>query len=128
MINTLTQNKLKIIGIVVLLAGVAWYVLSSSDTNTSSDSLVTTETSVTINDIDQDVVVTLLKLRAIQLSNGIFSDASFTSLKDFSVPIVPEPIGRPDPFAPLVKSAPIPTSMSSKTKKSTPSFRASSEI
>lgn len=123
MINTFAQNKFKIIGIVALLAGVAWYVLSSSGANTDSGSLITPETSVTVNDIDQDVVVTLLKLRAIQLNNGIFSDASFMSLKDFSVPIVPEPIGRPDPFASLGIS--VQTTAGSKNIKKVPSFKES---
>jgi hypothetical protein len=123
MITSLLQNKFKVIGIIVLVTSVAWYVLSSSGADTGTDSLLTSDTSVSINDVDQDVVTTLLQLRAIQLNSGIFSDHSFMSLKDFSIPIVPEPIGRPDPFAPLSSS--IQASVGTKTTKGAPSFKGS---
>jgi hypothetical protein len=50
---------------------------------------------------DQELVATLLALRAVTLSGTIFQDPAFISLSDFSTPIVPEPVGRPNPFAPL---------------------------
>ena len=55
--------------------------------------------------VDSDVVTILLQLRAVSLSGTIFSDAAFTSLKDFGSQIVPEPVGRANPFAPLTAVA-----------------------
>ena len=45
----------------------------------------------------------LLDLRAIRLDGQIFSDPAFQSLRDSSVDIVLEPIGRVNPFAPLTE-------------------------
>jgi hypothetical protein len=53
----------------------------------------------------QEVVDTLRQLDAVKLDGAIFSQKTFAALKDFSTQIVPEPVGRPNPFAPLSSSA-----------------------
>jgi|SRR3989344_383557 len=50
---------------------------------------------------NQDLITLLLQLRSITLDDDIFTDPSFKSLSDFSQELVSEPIGRPNPFAPL---------------------------
>jgi len=50
---------------------------------------------------DQDLVALLFELKGIRLDNALFSDPLFQSLKDFGKDLVSEPIGRPNPFAPL---------------------------
>ncbi len=50
---------------------------------------------------DQDLVALLFKLKEIRLDNALFADPLFQSLKDFGRDLVSEPIGRPNPFAPL---------------------------
>jgi len=37
----------------------------------------------------------------VQMDIGFFEDERFQSLRSFSTPIVEQPIGRPDPFAPV---------------------------
>ena len=94
----LFQNKLVLvtaIGIAVALA--AWYGLTSSPRNPS----LVTATAVS-GGPGQELVETLLMLRAVKLEGAIFAQPSFAGLTDFSTPIVPEPVGRPNPFAPLV--------------------------
>ncbi len=61
----------------------------------------------------QDVVDTLRQLDAVKLDGGVLQNPSFLALKDFSTQIVPEPVGRPNPFAPLSGS---PDSSASSTK------------
>ena len=53
----------------------------------------------------QDVVDTLRQLDAVVLEGSIFSERSFSVLKDFSTQIISEPVGRPNPFAPLSSGA-----------------------
>lgn len=53
---------------------------------------------------DQDLISLLLELKAITLDESIFTDPTFMSLEDFSRELIPEPIGRPNPFAPLGSS------------------------
>ncbi|MDD4989014.1 MAG: hypothetical protein PHV42_01120 [Candidatus Pacebacteria bacterium] len=51
--------------------------------------------------IGQKTIALLRELEKVQIDQSIFSTASFQSLQDFGVEIQPEPIGRPDPFAPV---------------------------
>ncbi|HEX9608746.1 MAG TPA: hypothetical protein VGA06_00865 [Candidatus Paceibacterota bacterium] len=51
--------------------------------------------------VEQDLLVTLLQLRSVELNGRIFSNPAFHSLRDFSQPIAPQPVGRNNPFAPL---------------------------
>ncbi len=49
----------------------------------------------------QQLLVVLANLRTIQLNDAIFSDPIYLSLNDFSVAIVPENVGRRNPFLPF---------------------------
>jgi hypothetical protein len=104
----LSQNKLVVIVGLLVVVGIGWYMLSGS--SAPAPTLTTTSAQGT-SKADSDLVSSLLSLRAVKLDGTIFSDPAFVNLKDFSTQIVPEPIGRTDPFAPL--SAPPSTSASS---------------
>ncbi len=47
------------------------------------------------------IISQLRQLEAIQLSKTIFTSQAFTSLIDYGIPVVPEPVSRPNPFAPI---------------------------
>ncbi len=51
--------------------------------------------------IGSQISQALLKIEQITLKRAIFENPLFTSLQDRSEPIVDEPIGRSNPFAPL---------------------------
>ena len=106
------RNKVGVGIGVVLLMGAVWYSMSPSGTSTS----LITSTPVTGNGPDQGLVETLIALRAVKLDGAIFSEAAFTGLEDFSTQIVPEPVGRSNPFAPLnnVSAATATTTQSAK--------------
>jgi hypothetical protein len=82
----------------VLVAGGAWYLFLRDATPAP---LLQTEDLMTATGTDREVVETLLQLRAITLSGTIFSDPAFTALQDRGTQIVPEPVGRSNPFLPL---------------------------
>ena len=93
------QNKIVVLilgGLVV--AGVVWYSFLRDD---SAPKLLETDDLTEASEVDGEIVSTLLELRAVSLSSTIFSDPAFMQLKDFETEIVPEPVGRPNPFAPL---------------------------
>jgi hypothetical protein len=98
--NWITQHKLLFAIIVLILVGMVWYGLAQSGADTP---LLTTETVGTVGTTgpDKGLVGTLLALRAVTLSGTIFSEPAFLSLQDFSTPIIPEPVGRSNPFAPI---------------------------
>lgn len=91
-----------IVLLAVLVAAVVWYGLSGT---TPPTTLLTTQSVSDQSGVaDRGVVETLLTLRTVSLSGTIFSDPAFMGLKDFGTQIIPEPVGRENPFAPLPPS------------------------
>lgn len=41
------------------------------------------------------------RIEGLKIDGSIFQDQSFKSLKDLTVELAPQPVGRPNPFAPL---------------------------
>jgi hypothetical protein len=96
----LLKNKIVLLVIGgVVLAGIVWY--SFLRGGSAKAPILTTEDMTASGAVDSDVVAILLELRAVSLSGTIFSDPVFMSLRDFGSQIVPEPVGRQNPFAPL---------------------------
>ena len=86
-----------------VLGGGVWFGLSQdSDPEPLLTSEIVPTGSPSTDSADQELVESLLALRAVTLNVSIFDDPAFRSLKDFGTTIVPEPIGRENPFAPLV--------------------------
>lgn len=92
------------LGVIAVLG--LWWAFSQGP---SSNSLVKTEGEGS-NQIDKGLVDTLLQLRAVSLSGTIFSDPAFMNLRDFGTQIVSEPVGRPNPFAPVTGTTILSTS------------------
>lgn len=100
--RALFANKFLLLILAAVVAVGLWIGLSSP--STSDETLLSSENVTGTADTDpagQEVVETLLALRAITLDGSIFSDPAFASLRDTSTDIVQEPVGRPNPFAPL---------------------------
>ncbi|MEK7156404.1 MAG: hypothetical protein AAB790_01195 [Patescibacteria group bacterium] len=95
--QALLQHKLILILSGLALAGLIWYGLSPA---APEGDLVPSPGSEGAQ-VDQGIVPTLLTLRAVKLDGTIFSAPAFTRLKDISTDIIEEPVGRPNPFAPL---------------------------
>lgn len=100
MMEIIVHNKYSIAALAVIVIIGAWYVLGDSG-NAVPEGLVTETFSTPEAEADRDLVATLLQLRAVKLEGSIFSDPLFQSLRDFGSEIVPEPVGRENPFAPL---------------------------
>lgn len=100
----LKKNKLILGVLAVALAGTAWYVMSDRST---APILATQQVRQTGS--EQELVDTLLQLRSIELSGSVLGDPAFATLRDFGTPLISEPIGRNNPFAPLSASGVRPT-------------------
>ncbi len=72
---------------------------------TPSNSLIETQNPSDVSPVERSLVDTLLQLRAVSLSGTIFSDPAFMSLQDFGTQVIPEPVGRANPFAPISNRA-----------------------
>jgi hypothetical protein len=98
--------KYKNITMVVVIAGLVYLGYSYFFGGVESDSdLISQNVGVAEGGaVGADLLRTLLTLRSLTLDEKIFSDTVFLSLKDFSQPITPLPVGRPNPFAPFAGS------------------------
>lgn len=99
MLDMIKNNKLAVGVLAVLVAIGAWYFLG--DSGSGEPVLVTEDLSTPSAQAERDLVATLLQLRSVSLDGTIFNDPVFQSLKDFGSQIVPEPVGRENPFAPF---------------------------
>lgn|SRR3989344_7436672 len=92
------QNVIFIV-VAVILGFIAYsYFFTGKETPVLSEETVSQATPA-----DQDLISLLLELKAITLDESLFADAAFMSLQDFSKELIPEAVGRPNPFAPLTK-------------------------
>lgn len=108
--------KYKFVIIVVLSLLAALALLLSFLGSEPSNSLVETEDGAQPIASERGIVETLLQLRSVSLSGTIFSDPAFIYLRDFGTQIVSEPVGRPNPFAPLsLRPAPATTTTATTT-------------
>lgn len=95
------SNKILLLFVGLIVAFGLWYGLASSSGGSSLIASDATTGNAATDPAGQEVVETLLALRAISLDGTIFQSPAFQSLQDFSTEIVQEPVGRPNPFAPL---------------------------
>lgn len=84
----------------VVLIALAFTVYSYFFTGNTAP-ILGTEAVTPTTAVDQDLISLLFELKGITLDDSIFADPTFRSLQDFSQALVPEPIGRHNPFAPL---------------------------
>lgn len=112
MINLIRQYQTVLIFIVVVIGAYVGYQSFFAPSN----EVVVTSTLEGGAQSDQDLVRLLFNLKAIRLDDAIFVDPLFTSLIDYGKELVPEPVGRQNPFAPL-GGTPLPPPPSSAPKR-----------
>lgn len=87
-----------IVVVIVVVAAIAYTFFLDK----TSDDLLTSEVKGTEElALESDLLTILINLRSIKLDDSIFSNPAFISLRDFGQDIVPEPVGRENPFAPV---------------------------
>ena len=119
MIDILKRNKVIIAAVALIVILFAWYGFSSNPPGAA----LLTETPSAQAPGESDLVSTLLQLRTITLSGTIFSDPAFAALHDFGTEIIPEPVGRPNPFAPISFSIQAPSAPTQSTPKNNSTSR-----
>lgn len=102
LIETLKKYKLMLGLTVLIVVGFFVYTIFISEPFPEEDTLVTTSPERSeVEAVTIDLLTLLLSLKTLEIDTSIFSDDRFKSLIDFSVELVPQPIGRPNPFLPL---------------------------
>lgn len=99
MMHFLKRYQSFVIGAALVLA--AFVAFSIFFRPAETPALTATSVSQAQNPVDQQMIALLLTLHSITLDNSLFDNPTFMSLKDFGRELVPEPVGRENPFAPL---------------------------
>lgn len=83
---------------------VGYFVFRSSDVTVAGIVVPKTELADQVIVVGSQIDATVASLKnlqnAVETSSAVFSASAFASLQDFSSPIAPEAVGRPDPFVP----------------------------
>jgi hypothetical protein len=99
--------KLKKIILIILIAIILFVVyavfIKKDPTNTADGNLITRGgvLSEDARALGNQISQALLRLEQIKLDRNIFTNNIYITLVDRSEPIIDEPIGRPNPFAPI---------------------------
>lgn len=101
--NTLKKFKTPIIFIIVAVAGFVVYAnfFASSSADQGTSGLVQSSATANSSAAGDAFVSQLLTLQNITFHTEVLQDPAFKSLNDFSKPLVLQPVGRTNPFAPV---------------------------
>ena len=97
------MNKKNQIIIVILVAVVGFIAFTylKGNSNDNSGSSIVAEQRVAEFAGAREILSLLNRMAKVKLDDSIFNDNSFKSLKDTTVVLVGQPVGRNNPFAPL---------------------------
>jgi len=84
---------------VVIIAAIGYFYLSGSSTPAASSTLQSSGPDSAA--VGTQVLSLLNQIQSLKIDASIFSDPGYQTLRDYSVVIPPENVGRPNPFAPL---------------------------
>ncbi len=94
------------VGIVVLFFVYSFFF---KDSASAPDKLTTASPEQSeLDAVTTDLLALLLSLKTLDIDTTIFSDDRFKSLTDFSVELIRQPVGRPNPFLPIDGSSFVP--------------------
>lgn len=92
----ISKNKILVVALIVV-AVVGYYMFKGPE----KENLTTVETGAP-GTIGQELVVEINRLKALQnLEGKLFNDSAFVSLQDYTQTVMPQPLGRNNPFAPI---------------------------
>jgi len=87
------------VGVIVVIAFIAYSFFIAKEPEAVLSTGTATASGVSAP--DQDLIALLLELKSITLDSSVFTSPAFASLQDFSQELIPEPVGRTNPFSPL---------------------------
>lgn len=96
------SNKVILLTLLIIIAFIGYRFMFKKDNPNNSDLAAETGQGQSGQSaIGKDLMVTVSKLKSLTLDETFFNDPIFKSLKDFNVPIIPQEVGRSNPFSPI---------------------------
>jgi hypothetical protein len=98
--NTQSSNKTWIwIAIIVIVTVIGYFYFYGASAPAASP--LVQSSSADSEAVGSQVLTLLNQIQSLNIDTSIFSDPGFLTLRDYSVAIPPENVGRANPFAPL---------------------------
>ena len=102
-------KKYKTIILIIAIIIIGWFGYSILFVEEGEESLLVSDFGVlgsenTASVAENELLTLLLDVRLVELDGSIFSGDVFKSLNDFSQEIIPEPVGRENPFESIEES------------------------
>jgi hypothetical protein len=101
--SSLSKTKKIVYGLILFVLAIALYFTYFSSPSSSSKVIVDSGTSGDGSStlVGQDILDLVDSLQRVSIDQSVFVNPLFQNLKDFTVTVQREPIGRSNPFAPL---------------------------
>ena len=123
-----SKTPIIILIVVLILAGVAYFYYTGTPKDTSASLTTTAQNSAAAAE-GAKVLALLNQISSLQIDTSLFTSPVYQSLVDHTVQVIPQNVGRPNPFASLFGSivpaspdtggfAPAPTAPVAPVKKS----------
>ncbi len=96
------NNKVILLVLLIIAAFIGYNFLFKKNSQTNSDLVAQSKQGQSGQPaIGKDLMIALSELKSLTLDDTFFKDPIFNSLTDFSVQIVPQEVGRSNPFSPI---------------------------
>lgn len=92
-----SSKSIWIIVIIVVIAACAYFYFQGTAVPDTSGLLQSADTA----DVSAQVLGLLNQIQSLQIDTGLFKDPGYLTLRDYSVPIPTQGVGRINPFAPI---------------------------
>ena len=90
-----------LIGIIIIIGAVIVTYIAISKGPTETDSLLQSQASPEATIVSARILNLLNQIQSLKIDTTLFKDPAYQTLVDYSVPIPPVDVGRPNPFAPI---------------------------
>lgn len=107
-----SKKTFLILIVIIVVAALIYFYTMGNPTDNSSLTRTDTAGSIEAQNVGSRVLVLLNQINSLKIDSSIFSSDAYRSLVDYSITIPEQPVGRPNPFAPLPGSAPAPKTTS----------------
>ena len=101
MSNILQKIKIPVIILAVIVILFFGYSYLTKDNGNTTGLVSDSSSNPATSQADQDFLKLLLKIQNVRIDPAVFSNPVFLSLQDDGLPILDQPEGRPNPFAPI---------------------------
>lgn len=99
--KTSSLKSVVIVAVIVAVAFLAYYFYKSGNSTESSSLLSSSSGQPDASQIGSQVLSLLSQIQSLRIDDSLFSDPGYQTLRDYSVVIPAEDVGRDNPFAPI---------------------------